>query len=897
MVFSLFFIWFVGTMDLEARVIYVDAQSGAVTPDGSSWFSAYQLLQHGLDNSSFDDEIWVTRHRDHRPTERTNPGDPRTATFLIPDGVRLYGGFDGTEETKEKRSPNVRSVLSGNIGSEATDSDNAYHVVVSADNSFGRLDGFEIKDGRADSTTSTGHSRGGGIFLARSVFQIVNCHLVANESRGEGGAIWASGGMTTIRSSEFRANEASEGGACLLEDTTGVVSMSTFAANQAVHGGALSARALGFLSIDNSIFTLNTADATIGQGGAVRVIGIDNKQSNLMLSNGSMNKNSAYEGGALFIGRNIDFSNTVGTSFRENESTGDGGAIVVFGVLQCLFQHLPATMNHADGSGGTIVIDETHECIFQRFDISDSVAGGGGGAVAVVDTESFQCRGGIFRDNRASGLEGGAFSFDNTAEIEFDNCLLRGNHTVDDRWTGGAVQIANSPGLVNARFADTNFIENHGWGGGAVHSYASLLSFDSCRFIGNEAVVKDGVRVGGGAIWASLGTLEIFGGEFDSNAADDAAGGAIFSGCPKVGISRTPFYRNSARRGGAIYDAPFAPGIGNFFSIYDDCDFLDNGSTEQAGAVYLAGRAWFERCVFNGNASTGGASVLFCEQSRAFLSSCVAAGNTTRGGADAVIVSEAGTSNAGVTSPSLELQNVTVAANSNAPAIRVGAGELTIYNSIIFANPKNPFPDPPDPQISFDPSVTTMFSHSILGGDWPGTEILTVDPKFADINDLPGEDLILGTLDDGLALGFNSPAIDAGSNLFVATGPNNTGAKDVVGKKRIRASGVDMGAYEQAYKDQDLDGFADIAEILANTRLDMPDSHPGFAATIDREREALVFYPKAGEAYQIEHSQDLRTWTPFGDPVSWEDAVIVLPLAGSGPTLEEDYFQVRRIGP
>ncbi len=34
----------------------------------------------------------------YTPSKRTEPGDPRTATFQLINGVEIYGGFAGTED-------------------------------------------------------------------------------------------------------------------------------------------------------------------------------------------------------------------------------------------------------------------------------------------------------------------------------------------------------------------------------------------------------------------------------------------------------------------------------------------------------------------------------------------------------------------------------------------------------------------------------------------------------------------------------------------------------------------------------------------------------------------------------------------------------------------------------
>jgi hypothetical protein len=67
-------------------IVYVDAgASGA--GDGSSWADAYPSLHDALAGAAFDTEIWVAAGT-YTPTSGTD----RTATFLLKDGVAIYGG-------------------------------------------------------------------------------------------------------------------------------------------------------------------------------------------------------------------------------------------------------------------------------------------------------------------------------------------------------------------------------------------------------------------------------------------------------------------------------------------------------------------------------------------------------------------------------------------------------------------------------------------------------------------------------------------------------------------------------------------------------------------------------------------------------------------------------------
>ena len=70
----------------------------------------------------------------------------RAATFQLISGVKIYGGFVGTETTLEERAGLFdQTVLSGDIGTLGDNSDNSYHVLTgSGTDATAVLDGFII---------------------------------------------------------------------------------------------------------------------------------------------------------------------------------------------------------------------------------------------------------------------------------------------------------------------------------------------------------------------------------------------------------------------------------------------------------------------------------------------------------------------------------------------------------------------------------------------------------------------------------------------------------------------------------------------------------------------------------------------------------------------------------
>src|SRR6266508_867898 len=127
-------------------IVYVDAGASGVG-DGSSWADAYPSLADALAGAASGTEIWVAKGT-YKPTSGTD----RTATFLLKDGVAIYGGFAGGETQRDQRDWQANiTLLSGDLNGDdsgdvslpnLTREDNSYHVVTGATGAT--LDGVTI---------------------------------------------------------------------------------------------------------------------------------------------------------------------------------------------------------------------------------------------------------------------------------------------------------------------------------------------------------------------------------------------------------------------------------------------------------------------------------------------------------------------------------------------------------------------------------------------------------------------------------------------------------------------------------------------------------------------------------------------------------------------------------
>ncbi|MCA9951437.1 MAG: hypothetical protein KDE48_17430, partial [Anaerolineales bacterium] len=196
----------------QAGYIYHVKPSTSGTADGSNWDNA-TTLQSALGSAAGGDEIWVAQGT-------YLPGNARTDTFNLAQGVVVYGGFAGTELNRDDRDWAANpTILSGDIGTSNDDSDNSYHVVT-AEGDFNLttvLDGFSIVAGNANGTFP--NDRGAGMFCNGVGFnhncspKLVNMQFMENTAV-YGGAMFNYGlSKPIITNAVFANNNALTGGA------------------------------------------------------------------------------------------------------------------------------------------------------------------------------------------------------------------------------------------------------------------------------------------------------------------------------------------------------------------------------------------------------------------------------------------------------------------------------------------------------------------------------------------------------------------------------------------------------------------------------------------------------------------------------------------------------------
>jgi Fungalysin metallopeptidase (M36) len=236
-------------------LIYVNASNTAAIQDGASWATAMSDLQNALSFSENNTSVWVQAGT-YKPTTTTD----RNLSFNVPSGVKLYGGFSGTETTLQQRGKTAETILSGDIGTEADESDNSYHVLTVLDATENPIiDRFSVQNGYASNQPLSFNSdassknetknqaglttiyteRGGGIYIQNSSPMITNCKI-QNNSAGSGGGIYAEvNSVPTIKFCIISGNNATLGGGIYNHNSNSLIDNSLITGNKGFGGAAV----------------------------------------------------------------------------------------------------------------------------------------------------------------------------------------------------------------------------------------------------------------------------------------------------------------------------------------------------------------------------------------------------------------------------------------------------------------------------------------------------------------------------------------------------------------------------------------------------------------------------------------------------------------------------------
>lgn len=401
--------------------IYVDyAATGA--NDGTSWFDAYTSLSIALAAvpAGQRNDMWVARG-----LYRLELGADRDDSYVLADGVSIYGGFAGTETALEQRDPvNNKTVLSGDIDrNDTTDADgvtltingdNSYHVLRASVTVSGTvasgyvIDGVVITGGDADGLTP--HDQGGGMLNANGSPVLNNVTFVGNRA-GAGGGMFNENGQPLLNNVTFKDNSAELGGGGMFNYNGGDAQMTnvTFINNRTAGGGGGMANSSNSSpALSGGVFLGNVAgdDATVGLGG-----GLYNEfESSPLLVNSVFSGNTATGyGGAIFS--NQSSLNMANNTMAANQAGIFGGGIFIAGnnLTLTLINHILYDNADSRGTGQEAqIMSQTGVTIDVRYSLV-------GGSSVYPGTGNIN---GIPQFVNLSGLDGSPGTFDDNLRLK-----------------------------------------------------------------------------------------------------------------------------------------------------------------------------------------------------------------------------------------------------------------------------------------------------------------------------------------------------------------------------------------------------------------------------------------------------------------------------------------------
>jgi Bacterial Ig domain/Right handed beta helix region/Calx-beta domain len=711
--------------------------------NGIDWDNALGNLTSALTNSSSGDEIWVA-------AGTYKPGVTRTNTFQLKSGVTVYGGFNGTETSAAQRVMSNQTILSGDIGTLGTFTDNCYHVVTGA--TGGVIDGFVIRDGFANTTDFGVNSGGGGVLCYGTSPTIRNCVFTSNNAYYAGGAIYIANTATaTIENCVFTGNGGVGGITCqyggAIEDEGGqspIIRNCTFYNNVGTYGGAIEiVTALGTTSVINCVLWGNdSAGPEFYNGGkAISFSGNTIKNGTAQFSQPSGTPTNGGSNDAL----DPLFFNIADVDGPDNLfGTSDDGLT--------LMPPSPAIDGAVSGGPSTDLVKRSRSA---------------GGA---PDRGAYEIPV-IYVSALATGADNGTSWYD--AYTQLSDAMSAAAAGPVEVWVRSAIYKPTT-GSDRSR----SFALRHGMG--LYGGFGGIESLRSQRDWRMRATTLSG----------DIGTVGAAG-DNSYHVLTTASGPSVLDGfLVREGIANQGFPND---RGGGLYQTAAA--------TIRRCVFVANSATYGAGIFSNGGLVTMESAQFLANSATGiGGGIYLAGAANSTLRNCLFWRNANSGG---------GYGGGGMfieSSTGVVLTNATFAENTAV----VGGGGLQVYstattlrNAIFWGNTTSGSAN----QIANLNGGSSSLEECLIQGGLPSGStnaggLQSADPQFLDTTLPLGADNIPGTGDDGLTLRLSSPALNEGT----ATGASTS---DLAGNLRQIGSAVDLGAYERLnvlYVDVDAGG-------------------------------------------------------------------------------------------
>jgi len=779
-----------GAYEMPPSPLYVD-QNASGTGDGLSWEDAFTDLQNALKwGRSGLTDIWVAEGR-------YTPGGSQEDSFVVMDGVNLYGGFPqgGWHGMFHASDPwNYTTILSGDIGVEGDHSDNSRNVVVMLgiyNNTT--LDGFTITGG------NNPYTHGSGLKLWKGTNPTIRDCIFLRNASYNGGGLSITEADPHLENLIFQGNHAdSNGGGVLIgENSDPTLVNLVFSGNTAADGGGVYASEDSEPSLTNLTFSQNQAS---NQGGGIYIAG----DTSATLENSILWDNAASSGDQIYrvvtgtlkiyysliegsggsgpgwdtnLGVDGDGNLDEDPLFVQSPEAGDDAAWGTddddYGDLR-LKTGSPAIDQGDDDAPGGVTTDLPGN---PRFYDQPSVSNGPDGFIDFGAYEAPPTR--LYVDYQALGSETGLSWVDALEDLQEALQLSRSGPT--EIWVAeGAYQ----PGALRTDtfllLSEVSLYGGFPTGGGD----GSFVARDPWEHI----TILDG----------DLGAdFQHYDNSYHIIIARDVNDTAVVDGFIIYAGNADDTSHAEGEMGGGILNIGGSPTIKN-------TTFLLNRATTGGGMMNESGDPTLENVLFLGNmAESYGGGMENEDASEPILINANFVGNTADHGGGLTSRGES----------SVRLAHVTLhmneASTSGGGMLIEGASYAKIANTIFWGNTA-----PSGSQILKDGSSTADIAFSLIegsGGSGTGWDTslgtdgggnLDANPSFVRIPD-PGFDTSWGSFDDDFGdqrLLTGSPAIDQGSNkeasLTTTDLPGNPRLYDQPLVPDSPYGYADMGAYE-----------------------------------------------------------------------------------------------------
>jgi len=791
-IFTLF-----NTASITAQtIIHVDA-SAQGAGNGSDWTNAFTTVGAAMLAAQPGDQVWVAAGH-------------YVEQVQLYGGVRLYGGFAGTENplTFDVADRDLTANVSILDGAEAADS------VVQAfweDAQPTRIDGFTITNGSATwgggirvhgvsptiannvITGNTASSHGGGVYLHNSAADVVGNTILANTAY-RGGGVYYSASTSPLTANQLLGNRATNSGAGLyVNGQSPLVSRNVFVGNSADTSGG------GITLVDSTATIAN--NWILGNGAGSTGGGILANRSPAMIVNTTITSNSSLSSSAaIYL---IESPATIVNSIIAFNIAGINPYLgqptllhnCVFGNDRTNYDNMP----DPTGNAGNISVDpQLVDYIYgnARIQATSPCVDAGTNAFVVGELDA---DGGARLHPLNGTVDIGAHESVGALLAAGPAIVVRVSPSGDDRNSGSTWQQAKR--TVQAAMDTAMLPGGQVWvRKGTYHErinlrpYAHLLG----GFNGSEmAEVERNPRIhesvlngqnSGTVVTARAGYRYVarVSGLTITNGQGVEGGGMHVHRCAPT-IENCTFKKNySEELGGGLHGW-------HSNSLITGNTFVGNSSAANGGGLFMDLDRWsvFTNNVFIGNHTIAGGGGMYVRLgSDVVVSNCTFVGNTANTASGGMLIDF----NFGPGT----IANCIVAFNS-AGIYAGGFGTGVLTHNCVFGNTTSNYFNIPNP---------TGTSGNI-----------SVNPQFVALPD-PGPDETWGTDDDDLGdlrLLPSSPAVDTGDNTYAY------GTADADGKPRIvdgdddGTPDVDMGAYEYqpvaAPGDLDADGDVDLADF------------------------------------------------------------------------------------